>query len=328
MRRHLYGIHDGLIGHHTQLPPRRPRGGTAADSGSTAGGTDGIGSSASAAVRAAGGIAETVGGEGTAEGSVADDQSEGVSSQSPSSRARAPASLPVSDESGSTAHSAVESQLRTLLELTRILVPSTDTGGATANAVPEYLYSSVGLHVRALYEALGDARRAEPLVPIRKRAKTSLFNTVRLRALQRFVLQVGGAGLSEKDQAFRYDFPDVWDGTKAGMAEDAAHHATLRHAFPSVKAFKNALRDDLDDAALKTCWKKVKLVEGGVTDEACFRDVLQVLWALMRKKRSSIQLWSGVPGPAPPSDKRDSPMDGDAFRLGEELVMKNRDERA
>jgi len=158
----------------------------------------------------------------------------------------------------------VESQLRTLLELTRILVPPTVGGGDAADAVPEYLFSSVGLHVRALYEALRDARRAEPLVHPRKRAKTGRFDTVRLRALQRFLLQVSGAGLSEKDQEFLFDFQDVWDGTKAGMAEDAGHHRTLRYTFPSVKAFKNALRDDLDAAALEAGWYKVKLVEGGV----------------------------------------------------------------
>ena len=222
----------------------------------------------------------------------------------------------------------MESQLRTLLELTRILVPPTVGGGDAADAVPEYLFSSVGLHVRALYEALRDARRAEPLVHPRKRAKTGRFDTVRLRALQQFVLQVGGAGLSEKDQEFLFDFQDVWDGTKAGMAEDAGHHRTLRYTFPSVKAFKNALRDDLDAAVLDAGWYKVKLVEGGVAYEAYFRDVLQVIRALIKKKGASIHLWSGRAGPAPPSDMRKTPMEGNAFRLCEEQVMKNREEVA
>jgi len=190
------------------------------------------------------------------------------------------------------------------------------------------MYSSVGMHVRALYEALGDAGRAEPLVKRRKRAKTGQFNTVRLRALQSFVLQVGGAGLSEKDQDFLYDFLDCWDGTKAGMAEDEGHHATLRQAFPSAKSFKNALRDDLDDAALNAGWKKVKLVEGGVTYEAYFRDVLEVIRSLIKSKGNNIRLWSGGAEPAPPSDRRESPMDGDAFKMCEELVMSNSEELA
>jgi len=209
-----------------------------------------------------------------------------------------------------------------------VLVPPADGGAAAADAVPEYLYSSVGLHVRALYEALGDERRAQPLVHRRKRPKLGRFNFVRLRALQRLVLQVGGAGLSQKDQEFLYDFLDTWDGTKAGMAQDAGHHKTLRYQFPSVTAFENALRDDLDDAALNAGWKKVKLVEGGVPYEAYFRDVLQVVRALIKRKGDKIQLWSGVAGPAPPSDRRETPLDGDAFKLCEELVMKNREELA
>jgi len=222
----------------------------------------------------------------------------------------------------------VESQLRTLLELTRILAPPTEGGAAAAEAVPEYIYSSVGLHVRALYEALGDARRAQPLVDRRKRAKLGCFNTVRLRTLQRFVLQVGGAGLYRKDQQFLYEFLVVWDCTKAGMMEEAGHHKTLRYHFPSVAGFQKALRDDLDEAALNAGWKKVWLVEGGISYEAYFRDVLQVIRALIKRKGGGIQLLSGVAGPAPPSDRRETPMDGDAFKLCEDLVMKNREDLA
>jgi len=322
LRRHQYAIHGGVIGHHTQLPPRRHRGDSTDARGAVGDDSRVAFRRVGANVRGRAPGAVRAGGAPDTDGSVADDESEALSASS------SPPTPHHSSESDSTAHSAVESQLRTLLELTRILVPPAAGGGAAADAVPEYLYSSVGLHVRALYEALGDARRAEPLVKRSKHAKTGRFNTVRLRALQRFVLQVGGAGLSEKDQEFLYDFLDCWDGTKAGMAEDAGHHATLRYAFPSVKSFKQALRDDLDDAALSAGWKKVRLVEGGVSYEAYFRDVLQVIRSLLKVKEENIRLWSGVSGPAPPSDKRETPMDGDAFRLCEELVMKNNEELA
>jgi len=70
------------------------------------------------------------------------------------------------------------------------------------------------------------------------------------------------------------------------MAEDAGHHTTLKYHFPSVKAFQSALEDDLDDAAIDSGWKKAQLVEGGVTFEAYFRDVLQVARSLMKRKGS------------------------------------------
>jgi len=316
LRRHQFAIHDGLFGHHTQVPRRRTR--QAATGDPSSGADVGIGAGRPGVHPRASALRCASGPPGAAEdGNAADCESD---------IPHAPPSAPSSSQTGSTADSAVQSQIRTLLELTRILVPSTDGGGAAAETVPEYLYSSVGLHVRALYEALGDAQRAEPLVHRRKRAKPGRFNTVRLRALQRFVLRVGGAGLPERDQSFLYEFLDVWDGTKAGMAEDAGHHKTLRYHFPSVTAFQEALRDDLDDAALDAGWKKVRLVEGGIAYEAYFRDVLQVIRALLKKKGNSIQLWSGVSGPTPPSDKREKPLDGDALKLCEELVMKSREE--
>lgn len=330
LRRHQYEIHVGLIGHKTQLTRRRPYQASTDDRGSASGGGNGDTGCGGASLRAGAGAGSGAIGTGrqAADGNLADDKSEVPPSSSRPSGSDAPATPPASSKSRSTAHSAVESQLRTLLELTRILVPPTDGGGATSDIVPEYLYSSVGLHVRALYEALGDARRAEPLVQLRKRAKTGRFDTVRLRALQRFVLQVCGAGLSETDQEFMFEFLDLWDGTKAGMAEDAGHHRTLRYTFPSLKAFKNALRYDLDATALDAGWKKVRLVECGVVYEAYFMDVLQVIRALIKKKGASIHLWSGVAGPAPPGDKRETPMDGDAFELCEELFMNNREEVA
>jgi len=117
-----------------------------------------------------------------------------------------PARSESSAASSSTAHSAVESQLRTLLELTRVLVPARDGGDAAASAVPEYLYSSVGLYVRELYEALGDAQRAQQLAQRRKGANPEQISTMRLRALERFVLQVVRAGLSVMEQKSLYEF--------------------------------------------------------------------------------------------------------------------------
>jgi len=72
----------------------------------------------------------------------------------------------------------------------------------------------------------------------------------------------------------------------------------------------------------------VQIQGGGFLHEAYFCDVLQVLNALIKRKRSSIQLWSGVAAPAPPSDRRETPTDGEDFKMREELVMKNWEELA
>lgn len=43
--------------------------------------------------------------------------------------------------------------------------------------------------------------------------------------------------------------------------------------------------------------------------------------ARLRSGGAGIRLWSGVGGPAPPTNMRQTPMDGDAFRLCERNVV-------
>jgi len=90
----------------------------------------------------------------------------------------------------------------------------------------------------------------------------------------------------------------------------------MRDVLGSVTAFQQAIADDLDAVVVAAGWRKVNLVKNGVTYRAYYRPVLDVVLALLDGQRV-IQLWSGDGGPAPPSDHRESPMDGDAFRLCE-----------
>lgn len=111
--------------------------------------------------------------------------------------------------------------------------------------------------VRALYEALKDASRAEPLVTPRPRARPGRFGTVRLRALQRFVLRIGTAGMTQREQRLLYAFLETWDGNRAGMAAVDRNRTPLRDIFACPTAFVNALRDDIKHAAVDAGWKKV-----------------------------------------------------------------------
>jgi len=179
-------------------------------------------------------------------GNEGDDKSDAPPSPPPSR----PLSSKESSASACSAHSAEESQLHFLLELKHMFVPPTVGGAAAADVVPEYTHHSLGLHVRAFYEALEDARRTQPPVDRHKRPNLGRSNTVRLRALQRFFLQVGRAGFSTKEQEFLLEFLEYWVGTKAGMAEVAGHHNSLRYHVLSVATLKQALSVDLDAAEL------------------------------------------------------------------------------
>lgn len=223
------------------------------------------------------------------------------------------------DDSGSY-DSAVNEAIQALFNLTRTVEAAV---GENGQPLPPsaFNYASLATNVRAVYETLNDVHRATPIVQVRRGAKTGLFDTPRLRELLRFVLRIGGAGLTYRELRYLYDFLDVWCGTKPGVSSGDDDTASLRAAFPSANAFIRGVKDELDSAVVGDGWRKVLLTEGGMTYEAYFRPVLDVIIDLM--KRPGVRLWSGESGPAPPTDRRQSPMDGDAFRMCEQDVVQN-----
>jgi len=131
--------------------------------------------------------------------------------------------------------------------------------------------------------------------------------------LQRFVLKTGRGGLSLREQKRLYELLVPWDGADGGAA------GTLQGEFPRFNAFAQALADDLDAAVVAARWRKVEIEEDGITYRAYYRPGLDVVLALLDGQRV-IKLWSGEGSPAPLSDLRDAPFDGDAFRICEEDV--------
>ena len=191
-----------------------------------------------------------------------------------------------------------------------------------ARSVEHYKYSSVKSEVRSFYEDKRDWCRAEPLLKRRKNAKPGRFDSVRLRALETYALAGRPGGFSLKEQEALFNLLDTWDRTKPGMVVDDGHHQTLREAVGTINGFKDALRDDVDDAVLEEGWHKCKLEEGGIVYEAYFRCVLEVALKILRDGKG-VKLWSGGDRPAPPTSNRESPLDGDAFRMCELTVMED-----
>lgn len=138
--------------------------------------------------------------------------------------------------------------------------------------------------------------------------------------MQRFALESGGGGLSLEGIEKLWDLLDIEDGARPGMPVDEGHDDTLRDKFRSVNAFKDAVRDDVDDAALGAGWLKCPLRVDGKVYVAYFRPVLEVILGML-KRGKEVRLWSGETGPAPPSNIRETPLDGDAFRLNEAALM-------
>lgn len=82
-----------------------------------------------------------------------------------------------------------------LFELTR-LAREVQEPNATALPPSEFDYSCTSTKICAIYESLDDMARSQPIVTLREYLRTGRFNDPRLRAVLRFVLQVGGGALS------------------------------------------------------------------------------------------------------------------------------------
>jgi len=226
---------------------------------------------------------------------------------------------------------AMENEIASLLEFSRTRTanePSSEhrdkrlktspTGDAPSPT--RYKYTNHAAHIRGHYEDQQDWQRSAPMVTKRKRAAPGQFNSYKLQEIQRFTLQTGNGGLSQGGQEALYHLISVLEGTKEGMPIDEGQDVPVTDTFKSAEAFKQAVEDDLDEAVLKAGWRSCAMEEDGVTVKAYFRPALDLILALLRTRK--VRLWSGEGAPAPPSDRRETPMDGDAFRLCEAEVGK------
>jgi len=198
------------------------------------------------------------------------------------------------------------------------------SGQPTAgDGVHAHNFSSVATEAQAEYERIGDDKRAEPAVHARPNCNPGQFKTPALQMLQMFVHECNGSGLSTAFQTRLYDLLAAWDGSDerrkpvaSGGKAGATGANRIKDVFPSATAFRNAVRDDLDDAILSAGWKKCTLVQGGVSYVTYFRSALRTaLDALRNAKEVQLRRDDGEVG-----DRRQAPMDGEAFRAHQDAV--------
>jgi len=102
----------------------------------------------------------------------------------------------------------------------------------------------------------------------------------------------------------------------SATAKPAGIRFKITDVFKSSNAFRNALRDDLDDAVLAAGCQKCTLTQGGVQYVAFSRSVLDVAMRAFRGagkvqlRRDDIEV----------GNRREHPMDGDAFKAHQEAV--------
>jgi len=193
---------------------------------------------------------------------------------------------------------------------------------AAAEAPRDARYGTLSTQARAHFEARGDWEAARPMVTARDHAKCGRFDTVRLRDLQRFMLTINPAGTSRSQQKKVWDFLNAWDGTRTDMDSNEGDGAPMRETFKTVTSFQDALRDDIVEALDDVGFQKVTMKEDGQSYQAFFLSALDVIIEIIRKS-PNFRFWSGPSGPAAPTNRRESPLDGDAFLLCEAEVCRS-----
>lgn len=181
----------------------------------------------------------------------------------------------------------------------------------------ECLYPSMNTRVRAFFERFRDHERLKPLVRQRHRARPGQFDSERLRLLEDFVLSLN---LSQAHQTKLYNLLVFWELTMPGAPGDDGTSVPLRQSFKSPHAFRQAIADCIDRAVIDDGWMSSIITEGGVEVEAFIRNALHQGTRYLRAAKK-VRFWIGGDGVAEPTDRREGPLDGDAFRMCEAEVV-------
>lgn len=225
---------------------------------------------------------------------------------------------------------AEDEEIAALLSATREVAPrpprrsrkrsraEADDGGI------ETTHPSVATRVWALYESYYDAARAQPLARAIKRSKAGMFNSNRLRLMQSFVYKAAGCGLSGTDVSDLWELFHEWEPPSTVNADEPQR---LRDIFPTPHAFQQALSDDIDKAIEDGGWMACNIVEDGESYDTFYRPGLPVLLRSLSAS-NKVRYWAKGDEDDGPSDCRETPFDGDAFRLCEQDVLREHGEDA
>lgn len=133
--------------------------------------------------------------------------------------------------------------------------------------------------------------------------------------------------LSQAHQTKLYNMLVFWELTMPGASGDDGTSVPPRQSFKSPHAFRQAIADDIDRAILDDRWMSCNITEGGVEVEAFIRNALNQGTRYLRAAKK-VRSWSGGDGVAEPTDRREEPLDGDAFRMCEAEVVAGHDRSA
>lgn len=150
------------------------------------------------------------------------------------------------------------------------------------------------------------------------------MNTRRLRSFESFVLKASGSNLSATDVTGLWELFFEWQSDSSSPARTPKR---LRDYFATPHALRQARADDIDEVVDRHGWYTCNLAELGGTSEVFFRSALPVIHDVLKCSRK-VCYWAKGSEVEGPSDCRETPLDGDAFRLCEEQVLRDQGPKA
>lgn len=183
----------------------------------------------------------------------------------------------------------------------------------------EVTHPPIATRVQAVYEKYGDTARSKPLARRPKHSRAGKFNTRRLRLFESFVFKTGACGMSSTNVSDLWELFFEWE---SDTPPPDGKPKRLRDYFDSPYALCQALSDDIDEAVDNDGWYSCQLTELNETSEGFFRSTLSVIKDVLSCGHK-VRYWRKGVEDQGPSECRETPFDGDAFRLCEEQVLRD-----
>lgn len=131
-------------------------------------------------------------------------------------------------------------------------------------------------------------------------------------------LTTGGCGMSAAGANDLWSIFAEWESDRPSQP---GRPKKLREYFPTPHSMRRVLADDIDEAVDSDGWYSCKLTEINESHEAYYRDALPEIRAALSRV-PKVRYWAKRDDGHGPSGFRETPFDGDAFRLCEEQVLR------
>lgn len=169
---------------------------------------------------------------------------------------------------------------------------------------------SISARIWDWYAHLPEASTSVLVVDPSRADTPTLFDEPELRAVLRFIVTVGGSGLT---QAGQMGFAEVIFPLEAAMMVQGGPRGLMTERFSSPHAFGAAVQSEHDRVLARRRWFVASIVIGGVSYPVYFRDILEAVLDRLQSSEDVVLEGTELPRTADGERCRSHTMDSDLF---------------